>query len=453
MKKTIIIVFLIQILCIRSADAQNFFPLAPGFNGDVRSLFYDSTSNTLYAGGNFWKLAGNMVNMQHISRWNGSTWDSLGAGLFGVVHSIVKYNGYIYAGGSFAIKDSLGNYITANISYWDGAYWQLHPGGVIANSAVGCLFVNGNDLYVGGVFDSINGMPAQGIARYDGTLWHSYPMLDPVYTANVGDIIIFNSELYVGGDFNGGPGLRDIVKFDGSNWVTVGGGLTGGNSWIHDFEIFQNKLYVGGYFQTAGGDPGNNIAMWDGTTWSQPGNGVMPANVYEMHEFKGELYAGGQINNASGIPITYIAKWDGVNWYSLGSTFDNGVSSFASHGNELYIGGGFWSIDGDTMHKITRYSPPLGIEEENAAINNVNIFPNPTSGTFNVKIFNPSKLKNIFIYNTLGEKVKTFKFTHRSFSKVGAERSIFIGDLPKGLYLVQLRDEGEIIQAQKVLLE
>src|SRR5258705_10524295 len=137
MKKIIIVIILLETLCIHETDAQSFFPLPPGFNNQVRALYYDSSTNFLYAGGNFDGLAGNIIDMNHISRWNGSVWDSLGSGLLWNVYSIVKYNGYIYAGGNFGIQDSLGNIIyPANIAYWDGAYWQLPPGGASANSAV-----------------------------------------------------------------------------------------------------------------------------------------------------------------------------------------------------------------------------------------------------------------------------------------------------------------------------
>jgi hypothetical protein len=397
---------IILILTCRICNAQNFFPLPPGFNSGVRSLFYDSTSNILYAGGNFWKLADNNTSMIHISRWNGTAWDSLGAGLFGNVYSIVKYNGYIYAGGNFAIINNVGTFLTANIAYWDGTYWQRPPGGVYANNVVWSLSVNGNDLYVGGGFDTINGMQAQGIVHYDGTLWHSYPILDPVYPAFINAITIFNGELYAAGDFDGGAGLRDIVKFDGTNWVTVGGGLSGFSTFVSGMVVHQGELYIDGDFHVSTGDPGNCIAKWNGTTWSSVGAGLnFGGQLFALASFNNQIYVGGLFLTIAGVSSPYVARWDGTNWNSLGSIFNNGVLSFASHGNDLYIGGGFITIDNDTMRDITRYSPPLGIEQNNFSAE-IPVSPNPFTSEISITFENQNiNQATISIKNILGQTV------------------------------------------------
>jgi len=346
----------------------------------------------LYAGGNFWNLAGNIIPMHGIARWNGMAWDSLGTGVGGNVYSIVKYNGILYAGGSFNIKDSTGNFIQANISYWNGSIWQL-PGGLPASSAVWSLKVVGSDLYAGGNFDSIGGIAANRFARFDGFSWHSYPQLG----SDVSAIEEYNGEIYVAGDFNAGNGKKDIAKWNGTNWVSVGGGFSGPNSWVNCMTVYQGLLYVGGYFFTSQGDPGNNIASWNGTNWNQLSSGVFPWNVLGMHGFKNELYIGGQINDAGGIPVTFIAKWDGNNWHSLGSNFDNLVECFTSHGNDLYIGGGFFSVNSDTMYFITRYSPPLGVQENILNTNGINITPNPGNGNFYfTSLFYPIEFIRLF---------------------------------------------------------
>ncbi|HKR04056.1 MAG TPA: T9SS type A sorting domain-containing protein, partial [Bacteroidia bacterium] len=354
-----------------------FFPLPPGFNHEVRTLLFDSATNTLYAGGAFWQLA-NGQPMNYVSKWNGSNWDSIGHGIFGNVYAMTKYNNSIYAGGTFVIKDSLGNFVFGDLCEWNGNAWVLPQGGG-SNGVVWALKSVGNDLYVGGNFDSVGGIYAKSFARFDGTNWHSYPPLNVVSA-----IESYNGEIYVGGDFNLGGNKKDIVKWNGTAWAPVGSGFSGPNSWVNCMTVYQNELYVGGYFFTSQGDPGNNIASWNGTNWSQPGTGVFPWNVLGMHVFKNELYIGGQITDAGGIPVTGIAKWNGSNWSSLGSNFDNNSTCFASHGNDLYVGGGFWTIDGDSTIRIARYSPPLGIEESTWNTSGLSILPNPNNGNFSL---------------------------------------------------------------------
>jgi hypothetical protein len=427
-------------VCCRICNAQNFSPLAPGFNSAVRSLYFDSTTSKLYAGGNFWQLS-NGETMNYISQWNGSVWDSMGFGLTGNVYSIIEYNGVLCAGGSFAIKDSSGNYILANIALWNGTSWTL-PNGGGANHAVGGLMVNGGDLIVTGFFDTIGGIAANMISKYDGNNWYNYPVLDPSLGGYcLGPSIIYNGELYVGGNFNGGAGLKDIAKFDGTNWVSVAGGLSGPNTWVNCFEIFQGDLYVGGYFKTTNGDPGNNIAVWNGSSWSQPDNGVMPSNVFAMHVFHNELYVGGQINDASGLSITFIAKWDGNNWSSLGSSFDNSVTCFATHNNDLYIGGGFLTVGTDSMHFITRYSLPLTIEE-NSSTTNFSVFPNPVTDKLTITTHSNS-LSEIILYDITSRKLLQEQCTNTL--------TLNTSQLSKGIYIYELRTNNGIIKKGKVV--
>ncbi len=78
-------------------------------------------------------------------------------------------------------------------------------------------------------------------------------------------------------------------------------------------------LYVGGSFNTAGGASVNNIARWDGQTWSPLGAGL-DSSVAVMIVFDDglgggpALYVGGWFENAGGRPAHNIAKWDGKAW-------------------------------------------------------------------------------------------------------------------------------------------
>ncbi len=69
------------------------------------------------------------------------------------------------------------------------------------------------------------------------------------------------------------------------------------------------NLYVGGSFTSAGGVTVNNIAKWNGTSWSAIGGGVN-GNVNTLHiDSSGNIYAGGDFTQAGGITVNKIAKW------------------------------------------------------------------------------------------------------------------------------------------------
>src|SRR5690606_2012417 len=89
-------------------------------------------------------------------------------------------------------------------------------------------------------------------------------------------------------------------------------------------------LYAGGYFTTVGGITANNIARWDGSSWSPLGSG-MNNSVYALTVFDDgsgtgpALYAGGAFTTAGGVTVNRIAKWDGSSWSPLGSGMSGSV--------------------------------------------------------------------------------------------------------------------------------
>jgi hypothetical protein len=61
-----------------------------------------------------------------------------------------------------------------------------------------------------------------------------------------------------------------------------------------------NTLYVGGDFTTIGNISANNVAKWDGSSWSALGSGVN-GNVRALTILNGEIYAGGTFTTAGGV--------------------------------------------------------------------------------------------------------------------------------------------------------
>lgn len=71
-------------------------------------------------------------------------------------------------------------------------------------------------------------------------------------------------------------------------------------------------LYVGGWFTTAGGEPANRIAKWDGSIWSALGAGVGGGAVYALTAFDDgsgpALYVGGEFLSSPAGDKS-LAKW------------------------------------------------------------------------------------------------------------------------------------------------
>src|SRR5712692_4457734 len=99
----------------------------------------------------------------------------------------------------------------------------------------------------------------------------------PVSALTVVDDGTDGQALYAGGLFTmaGGVPANNIAKWDGTQWYPLSSGM---NDLVRALTVFDDgtgpALYAGGDFLTAGGVPANDIASWDGTQWSALGSGM-----------------------------------------------------------------------------------------------------------------------------------------------------------------------------------
>ena len=156
-------------IAIWDAINSTWTPLGSGTNSAVRSIAIDSSNNYVYVGGDFTSAGGASAN--HIAIWNGSTWTTLGTGTNNVVRSIAinSSNNYVYAGGDFT---SAGGASANRIANWDAinSTWTTLGTGLDISgshcSANSIAIDSSNNVYVGGLFTSAGGTPANYIAKY-----------------------------------------------------------------------------------------------------------------------------------------------------------------------------------------------------------------------------------------------------------------------------------------------
>src|SRR5688572_26733243 len=158
-----------------------------------------------------------------------------------------------------------------------------------------------------------------------------------------------------------GPLALGGASFSDANWVSMdypGVGIgdnpaVGGT--VHAVTVDgSGNVCVGGVFSRAGGAPANNIAKWNGSSWSALGAG-MDGPVYALAMFGGDLYAGGNFTTAGGSPANYIAKWDGSNWTAVGSGMDSAVLALTVSGSDLYAGGAFTAAGENPANRIAKW--------------------------------------------------------------------------------------------------
>lgn len=192
---------------------------------------------------------------------------------------------------------------------------------------------NPTRLYAAGHFARIGGVPASSIACWNGVGWRA-----------------LGSGIGAGGP--GGP--------YGSVWALA----------VHDIDGAGPQLpqlYAGGAFSLAGGLGTQNLARWNGTTWSGVGGGCS-GNVHSLAVIDEDgpgplppsLVVGGEFGNAGALFTNRIARWraDPWNplgaWSQMGAGFDDLVSALEVYdaddlgpGLPRLVAGGSFQRDGN----------------------------------------------------------------------------------------------------------
>ena len=161
-------------------DGANWSTLGTGLGGTVNAILVDGSD--VYVGGSFTTAGGNTARA--IAKWDGSVWSALGQGMFHTgtanVSALAKIGSYLYACGTFT--NAGGSVITRNIARWDGTKWDNLGSGVGNESTPGASRISagvawGNDLYVGGIFETAGVSDSEYFGRWNDQLDFTPPTI------------------------------------------------------------------------------------------------------------------------------------------------------------------------------------------------------------------------------------------------------------------------------------
>ena len=284
----------------------------------------------------------------------------------GDVVTLAARGGTVYLAGSF---DTVNDTPRARLAAVDaaGALTGWNPGVDGQSDWVSALTVIGDTVYLGGSFESIGGQQRTGLAAVDlagATLpWAPQLGLGAVVSAGTPTVSGFSSDgttLYVGGLFErvDGQPRGGLAAFDATGQLTPWAPALD-YPYVRSLTVLEGRVYTAGSFTLAGGLPRKNFAAFDAagkpTNWDPDSEDRGDAFAFCVSAAPGGVYVGGafrwmgkatqRAGLAAVLPDGRVTEWNpGVG--------GGAVRALAVAGGVVYVGGQFDRVGGVTRHNL-----------------------------------------------------------------------------------------------------
>lgn len=347
-------------------DGTDWYPLDNGMAGGLDNIgrALAINGNNIYVGGSFIRAGATTVDK--IAQWNGNGWLSMGDGVedmtanVGKVEAIAILGQDVYVGGDFT---SIGGILANSLAKWDGSQWSNLDGGVLVSGGdagiVNDMVIDGNELYVGGTFTSVGGIPADSVAKWNGSQWVAIG--GGISNSGAYALLIDGGTVYMGGNIllDGSVDRIYIAQLVGNSWQEIGDGF---NDEVYALAMHNGELVAGGRFSMSGTTPINRIARWDGQNWNPLGDGLGTGSNEKVLDLEshGALYAGGSFTTTGSESSAGLATWDGMQWESFTVGIENPstpvtVNDIEFQGNVMYIAGSFTEMGGQPAFNFAKW--------------------------------------------------------------------------------------------------
>jgi beta-propeller uncharacterized protein DUF5122/List-Bact-rpt repeat protein len=333
----------------------------PNANGTVNALAVSGSD--VYVGGNFSTLNGGTAPRLFLAKiptaGDGTVDPDWAPNANNIVDSLAVAGSDVYVGGFFTTLNggaTARNFLAKIPAAGDGtvdAGWDPNP-----NNIVHALATSGSDIYAGGEFTRANVTTRNRLARLnaDGSLDASW---DPNANDSVVELALSGSDLYVGGIFTtlNTPAVtrNRLAKIPTSGSGTVDPSWDpNANLTVNALAVSGTDVYVGGPFSTLNGSTTRSRlakipTAGDGTVdpdWNPNADGF--PGVGALAVSGSDVYVGGTFTTVGGQSRNRIARLSssgtGAADPSWNPNADSVVGALAISGTRLAVGGGFTTM-------------------------------------------------------------------------------------------------------------
>lgn len=423
----------------------------PYHSWGVKQIYADTAADLLYASGTI--VPGQSGYPEIIAVYDGVSWSHLGYYFDNLVLSTVRFGDTLVVGGGVEQAGGIASpYLAA---YYDSAW---HAFGTF-DQGVRKLKVIDDTLYAVGGFRYVDGHFCNGVAKREGGQWVNIGELvqDDNGTPILSSVEKYQGRLYVGGSLSLYDGTNGIAMYDGSTWSGPGGGILGGVSGALDMAVYNGELYVGGAIDVNAGNSGHGLMRWNGSEWHDVGGSMQdlycgtgyPGRARSLLVHDGKLLASGGFGCAGHIPAARFALWDGANWCGTGDIIPDEVMAMAMYHDTLFLALGGYTVNGDTVPGMVVKWVGGAFEDTCGTVGVAPI----VQGEDPLELWpNPAAdMVNIALPAAVGTaRVKLVDMGGRTLLSVNTTHqgtaALPVADLPDGLYAVRLeRADGGII--------
>ncbi len=339
---TAVIASVVVLLSFASAaQAIERISVLPGFNGPVNAISEPDSNGTRYLGGDFtlfqpWDTGGGALT----SNTSGAVDPSFPKVNGPIYATAADGSGGFYIGGSFNCigpntsgscggPDDVDRRNAAHINANGSVDLDWNPN---VDNAVRAIALSGSTVYLGGYFTTVDSVPGLDKTRNRAAAVDATTGIATSWNPNLNSAVlamaVSGSSVYLGGGFTciGGPdagGCDDAGEVVRNRAAAVDATTGIATDWdpnlssaVLAMAVSGSTVYLGGYFRTVGGTTRNYAAAVRTGSRTAPGEGTCLDNY----------------NTAD-----CLTSWN--------PDLDGSVHAIAVSGSNVYLGGGFTTVD------------------------------------------------------------------------------------------------------------